>query len=183
MAAQRLAALRALKSWISLPLDLVSFHHVLEGIPTTPFPYFRVFSEMVNTLCAITCAPMAGTLFSATTTPPMSKTERILVLESASAVAGIMRTVMDACATIHLIPRDPRTRRLSRGSWSGMHIVSPLKQSPGAPILQPLSEDQAAEEPESEQKAPESEMVNQDETTKAVDKAVELAKVRAGALF
>lgn len=141
---QAIDLLTAFKNWFETPQNLVELYHNYDN--DAPFQHLRLFAKLCATLCSLAeGSDLAGT--HETPSVEMHHAQRELESLALSCIGSVVRSLMDAAGTVHLIPRDEKTRRLSKATWHSAYKdgqQSPASRSVSAPDVPPSAFELAA---------------------------------------
>ena len=142
---QQSDVLTELRAWIEVPQDLVEMYLNFDN--DAPFNHMRLVYHLCRVLAEIAVGKQVFGSHGATAESAEERDAQVtaavaLQKEAIEWVSAMMRSVMDAAGTVHLIPVDPRTRKVSQlahqrqGSSSGGGGMSPSFRGPGSPTVQ-----------------------------------------------
>ena len=118
---QKSDVLAELRSWIQVPQDLVEMYLNFDN--DAPYNHMRLVYHLVHSLTAICCGALNNLRLD---TGPTTEAHEAMYVTAALALqrdaidmlGTILRSVMDAAATVHLIEMDSKTRKLSMVNWN-----------------------------------------------------------------
>jgi hypothetical protein len=117
---QKADVLTELRSWIQVPQDLVEMYLNFDN--DAPYNHMRLVYHLVHSLTFIACGGLNNVRMD---TGIVNEANEALFVTAALALQrdaidmleNVLRSVMDAAATVHLIAMDAKTRKLSEVNW------------------------------------------------------------------